>query len=190
MTDSLYDRLGVAPDADESEIRRAWLALARVHHPDAHADPAARATAEVEMRSINEAWSVLGDAERRRRYDDRLRPTGPVRPSAVRVERSADFVFVPYDDGEDDVDPRLLDDVGVEGTHVDRSVQVVPVALLLGGIVGAVLGVVIALPFLVAVGAVGLVLGAFSFLLAPMQAASRSITAERRGSGARTDRRR
>lgn len=190
MDVSPYDRLGVAPDADEAEIRRAWLALARAHHPDGHADAASRAAAEREMQSINEAWSILSDPQRRRRYDERWGArvgdgsvgSGPSATSA-RIDRPDDFVFVPFDDEDDEIDPRLLDDVGVEGTHVDRSVQVVPVVLLLGGLVGVVLGAVIALPFLVVVGAVGLVGGALSFLLAPLQAATRSIAAERRSPG-------
>lgn len=198
MSDSMYDRLGVAPDADETEIRRAWLALARAHHPDAQSDAVARDEAEREMQSINEAWSILGDPERRRRYDDRRRAIGhggaatssPVAPTTARVDRSDDFVFVPFDDGEDDLDPRLLDDVGVEGTHVDRSVQIVPVVLLLGGVVGVVVGAVISLPFLVAVGIAGLLLSALSFLAAPVQAVVRGIAAERRSSDTRPDPRR
>jgi hypothetical protein len=55
-----------------------------------------------------------------------------------------------------------------------------PVLLLLGGIGGLVLGFLIALPFLMAVGVVGLVLAGLSFVVAPLQAISRSISAERR----------
>ncbi len=174
--DPLYDRLGVAPDATDAEIRRAWLMLARQHHPDAHSDPAARAAAEVEMRSINEAWAVLGDPERRRRHDERRLG---VSSTVTRASEPA-FVFVPFDDSEDDIDPRLLDDDGVEGTEVTRSVQMLPVLLLGGGVVGVILGMILMVGFLVAVGVAGLVLGVLSFLFAPMQAISRSIAAERR----------
>jgi hypothetical protein len=66
-----YDVLGVAPDADAAAVRRAYLALARRHHPDRAGGDAAR------MRTINEAWAVLGDPGRRRQYDLVLR-----RPSA------------------------------------------------------------------------------------------------------------
>lgn len=182
MGDPLYERLGVAPDATDAEIRRAWLRLARIHHPDAQSDPQTRAAAEIEMRSINEAWAVLGDPARRAAHDQRRRlgSDGAVVP-ASSVRRTDDsFVFVPIDDAEDEVDPRLLDDTGVAGTEVDRSVQMLPVLLALGGVAGLVLGVLIALPFLVAVGAVGLALAVLSFVVAPLQAISRSITAERR----------
>jgi len=178
MGDRLYDRLGVTPEATDAEVRQAWLRLARTHHPDAHSDPAARAAAEVEMRSINEAWAVLGDPARRAAYDLRLQGDS-ARPSAVR-RRDDSFVFVPIDETDDEIDPRLLDDEGVEGTEVDRSIQMLPVLLLLGGIGGLVLGFLIALPFLMAVGAVGLVLAGLSFVVAPLQAISRSISAERR----------
>lgn len=178
MGDRLYDRLGVSPEATDAEVRQAWLRLARTHHPDAHSEPAARAAAEVEMRSINEAWAVLGDPARRAAYDAR-RQGAAARPSAVR-RRDDSFVFVPIDDEDDDIDPRLLDDEGVAGTEVDRSIQMLPVLLLLGGIAGVVLGFLIALPFLIAVGVVGLALAGLSFVVAPLQAISRSISAERR----------
>jgi hypothetical protein len=49
---SPYDVLGVSPDASQAEIRRAYLTLARRHHPDAggNAD---------DMRRLNEAWAAL-----------------------------------------------------------------------------------------------------------------------------------
>lgn len=46
------------------DIRRAYRALARAHHPDRHGG---RTTPE--MVRINEAWRILSDSDRRRRYD-------------------------------------------------------------------------------------------------------------------------
>jgi hypothetical protein len=57
-----YDVLGVAVGASRADIHRAYLALARRHHPDAGGDEAA-------MRKVNQAWAVLSDNARRRRYD-------------------------------------------------------------------------------------------------------------------------
>jgi curved DNA-binding protein CbpA len=57
-----YDVLGVAVGASRADIHRAYLALARRHHPDAGGDEAA-------MRRVNQAWAVLSDTARRRRYD-------------------------------------------------------------------------------------------------------------------------
>jgi len=178
VTASLYDRLGVAPTASAAEIRQAYLRLARVHHPDFHTDETTRQSNEREMQAINEAWAVLSDGDRRRSYDERLRLTQPeVKNAGAPVPGRYDFV--PFDDGEDEIDPRLLDDVGVEGTEVSRSIQIAPVVCLLGGIFGVVLGVIVNLPFLIAVGGIGLALSALGFLAAPVVAISRSIRAER-----------
>ncbi len=62
-----YDVLGVAHTARVEDIRRAYRALARDHHPDRHGG---RTTTE--MVRINEAWRVLSDAQRRQRYDDTI----------------------------------------------------------------------------------------------------------------------
>ncbi len=76
---SHYETLGVPTGADPAEIRRAYVALARRFHPDAHADrsPAERAHADRRMRDVNEAWSALSDPARRRAYDATLARTRP-----------------------------------------------------------------------------------------------------------------
>jgi hypothetical protein len=99
-----YRVLDVAPTAGHPEVRQAYHRAARRWHPDRFAGkPRGEAErAEAEMRRVNQAWEVLGDAARRRSYDLELRqgatgvgaarPAGPVR--------------------EDDIfriDPRLLD---------------------------------------------------------------------------------
>lgn len=177
MSDPLYDRLGVPPSASTEEIRRAYLRLARVHHPDFHTDADARLSNEREMQSINEAWAVLGDPERRRAHDERMKRSNPDRtaPSGPIPGR---YDFVPFDDSDDEIDPRLLDDVGVEGTEVGRSVQLAPIVCLLGGLFGLTVGAIVNLPVLLAVGVVGLVLAVLGFLAAPAVAISRSIRAE------------
>jgi curved DNA-binding protein CbpA len=63
---TMYAVLGVNPDADRAAIRRAYRDLARRHHPDFGGDVG-------EMARINEAWHVLGHAERRETYDRQLR---------------------------------------------------------------------------------------------------------------------
>jgi curved DNA-binding protein len=61
-----YAILGVSPDADEKEIKRAFRRLARQHHPDVNpGDPGA----EDRFKEINEAHEVLSDSEKRRKYD-------------------------------------------------------------------------------------------------------------------------
>lgn len=76
-----YDALGVARHATHDEIRAAHRRLARMLHPDHLAqvrlDPADRIRAERRIREINEAWHVLGDRQRRSRYDRTLSPAPP-----------------------------------------------------------------------------------------------------------------
>lgn len=61
-----YGILGVARDADSEEIKRAYRKMARVYHPDVHPD---KVVATERFKEINEAYTVLSDADKRRRYD-------------------------------------------------------------------------------------------------------------------------
>ena len=74
-----YEVLGVPFDADQATVRRAYVALARRFHPDAHAGrtPAERVHAERRMRDVNEAWATLSDPARRRAYDESLTRARP-----------------------------------------------------------------------------------------------------------------
>src|SRR5436305_13934568 len=65
-TRDYYDVLGVARDADEAAVKKAFRRLARELHPDVNAhDP----DAEEKFKEAAEAYEVLSDAERRRLYD-------------------------------------------------------------------------------------------------------------------------
>ena len=61
-----YKVLGVDRGATEAEIKKAFRKLARTHHPDVAKD---KAGSEAKFKEINEAYEVLGDAEKRKRYD-------------------------------------------------------------------------------------------------------------------------
>ncbi|MES2475179.1 MAG: J domain-containing protein [Verrucomicrobiota bacterium] len=61
-----YKILGVPRDATAADIKKAFRKLARVHHPDVAKDKAA---AETKFKELNEANEVLGDPEKRRKYD-------------------------------------------------------------------------------------------------------------------------
>jgi curved DNA-binding protein len=61
-----YDVLDVARTATEDDIRKAYRALARKHHPDIN--PGDK-SAEETFKDINEAYEVLSDPEKRKRYD-------------------------------------------------------------------------------------------------------------------------
>ncbi|WP_313555579.1 DnaJ C-terminal domain-containing protein [Miniimonas arenae] len=61
-----YATLGVAKDADEAAIKKAYRKLARRYHPDQNpGDTKAEAT----FKEIGEAYSVLSDPEQRKQYD-------------------------------------------------------------------------------------------------------------------------
>ena len=61
-----YDTLGVKKGASEEEIKKAYRKLARKWHPDANAGDS---QAEERFKEIQEAYSVLSDADKRRQYD-------------------------------------------------------------------------------------------------------------------------
>ena len=62
-----YKILGVAKSATEKEIKAAFRKLARKHHPDVNPG---NKEAEARFKEINEANEVLGDKEKRKRYDE------------------------------------------------------------------------------------------------------------------------
>ncbi|MGN6129973.1 MAG: J domain-containing protein, partial [Nocardioidaceae bacterium] len=65
MNPTLYDILGVRPDASADEIKRAWRDAAERFEPGSGSSGA-------QFRLFNEAAEVLLDPQRRREYDDRL----------------------------------------------------------------------------------------------------------------------
>jgi DnaJ-class molecular chaperone len=61
-----YKILGVDRKATEKEIKSAYRKLARKHHPDVNKNDA---KAEARFKEVNEAYEVLSDPAKRRRYD-------------------------------------------------------------------------------------------------------------------------
>jgi len=61
----LYVVLGVARDASDAEIKRAFRKLAQQTHPDVNANVGA----DARFKEINEAYQVLSDPQRRQAYD-------------------------------------------------------------------------------------------------------------------------
>ncbi len=61
-----YEVLGIGRGASQDEVRSAFRKLARKFHPDVAAD---KANAEEKFKELNEAYEVLGDPEKRKKYD-------------------------------------------------------------------------------------------------------------------------
>ena len=75
-----YKELGVEKTATEAEIKKAYRKLVRKYHPDVSKEP----DADKRTKALNEAYGVLGDAEKRAAYDELGRNQGaqgqPFRP--------------------------------------------------------------------------------------------------------------
>ena len=113
QTKDFYAVLGVSSSASQDEIKKQYRRLAAKHHPDKNPNDAKAAE---RFKEISEAYTVLGDAEKRKQYDDmrRLgafggfgggarsgpRPSGAPRPGAgAGAGREQEFRFQDFDIG-------------------------------------------------------------------------------------------
>jgi curved DNA-binding protein len=62
-----YETLGISKGSSADDIKSAFRKLARKHHPDLAKD---KKTAEEKFKEINEAYEVLSDSEKRKKYDE------------------------------------------------------------------------------------------------------------------------
>ncbi|MGV1005385.1 MAG: DnaJ C-terminal domain-containing protein [Candidatus Nanopelagicales bacterium] len=69
-----YKVLAVKKDASDAEIKKAYRALARKHHPDKNPNNAA---AEAKFKEVSEAYDVLSNAKTRKEYDEARELFGP-----------------------------------------------------------------------------------------------------------------
>ena len=67
MAKDYYEILGVQKNATKEQIKKAYRNLAMKHHPDRN--PGKEQWANEKFKEINEAFSVLGDPEKRKQYD-------------------------------------------------------------------------------------------------------------------------
>ncbi len=169
-----YDVLGVAPDAPTGEIRAAFVALARRHHPDYYvaASADARRHAEQRMRAINEAWAALSDPARRATYDrdhGLVPDPGAFRPLEPDAPGDADLRDEP------DTPYRA---VAAKEEQRRRVATLVPIGLF-GASVGLfAIGLVLAVPAILALGVVLLLLSCAGFVVIPLVVLSRATRDE------------
>ncbi|MEN9216649.1 MAG: DnaJ C-terminal domain-containing protein [Gloeomargarita sp. HHBFW_bins_162] len=110
MTDTnfkdYYQVLGVSRDVSAEELKRVYRRLARQYHPDVN--PGNKA-AEAKFKEINEAYEVLSDPEKRRKYDQYGRYWQQVgnRPPAQDVGVEFDFDFGRYSSFEEFINELL-----------------------------------------------------------------------------------
>ena len=157
-----YDVLGVPSTAPTSEVRRAYVALARRHHPDREGGDAST------MRAINDAWSTLRDPQRRATYDRTLITT-PTRTEPAPTRPRTDL---------EDLLADLADDTPLGGRVVLPGwLSLVPVALFGASIAAAGVAMLFGSSAAFAGALVLFVLSCLMFLMAPFVA----MLASRRG---------
>ena len=168
--------LGVARDASEAEIRRAYLARARQVHPDVSGnDP----QAAERMRRVNQAWELLSDPGFRSgtvRVPVRSSPSGPPSPSRSGAGPggsggSADDFDLDDADGFEGFSE--ADDRAITGGGLPDWLRLTPPLTLVAGVFLVVVGGLAGLLPLVAVGLGALAVALVMFVVAPLVALAR-----------------
>ncbi len=85
----LYEVLGVSREATTEDIRKAYRALAREHHPDVNTDP----EAEVRFKEVAGAYEILSDPQKRQRYDAFGATGGPQGQGFADIQDIFDLFF-------------------------------------------------------------------------------------------------
>jgi DnaJ-class molecular chaperone len=116
MADDPYNVLGVARTASEDEIRSAYRKLAKEMHPDLN--PENRAEAEERFKRVSAAYEIVGDAEKRRRFDrGEIDAAGEARRPRYQNARAGRGAANPFADRAGSGHP--FDDADVGGIFSD-----------------------------------------------------------------------
>jgi molecular chaperone DnaJ len=89
MAVDLYEILGVAHDATQEDIKKAYRKLARELHPDVNGEP----EAEGRFKQLAGAYEILSDPEKRRRYDTYGHAGGPTGAPFTDIQDIFDMFF-------------------------------------------------------------------------------------------------
>ena len=92
---SLYEVLGVDPEASDDEVRAAYKTLARKYHPDLNQG---NAQAEMMFKAVGRAYEVLGNVAKRAQYDETIHRESEQsqRGTALPKKRGVDFVLIAF----------------------------------------------------------------------------------------------
>lgn len=173
---SHYEVLGCSAEDSVADLRRAYLRLARRHHPDFHSGSPLRVRREAEatMQRINEAWHEVSDPARRASYDAALNGQRG-RGGSGAASGAPHDVWHAFDDGPDTFDADDFDDTPVDGAStLPPLLTVMPILLLLAA--ALVLGAALLLDerSLVAAAALLAGVGVAGFVVVPLIALTRS----------------
>jgi DnaJ-class molecular chaperone len=131
-----YDILGVDRNADQAEIRKAYLKLSLKHHPDKN--PSNAEEAKAKFVEIGAAYATLSDPHKRAMYDRDLRHGGPGIPTYNHNNSSTSSAHADAAASYDSY--RDAFDATVAGMSEAELAATVGIAAMVGGLVGSIVG--------------------------------------------------
>ncbi len=187
-----YAVLGVSKGVSDPDLRRAYLKLARKHHPDSQPE-AKRDAAERKMQEINAAWALVSDPKRRAAFDRNgsarsggAGGAGSARSANFKADysRERDWVHDPNDpywtkgEGAWISSPGPATRAGTGGAA--NLATMIPPALFVGGVLLMAFGLLISLGPLAVLGAFGIFFSVVAYLMLAFYSMASSRARDRR----------